>query len=58
MSKYTETMSNYMKQPLLENMQSNLYSFYTDETSDVTSIEQLAIYIFKKSIYFRPNPNK
>ena len=43
-SKYTETMSNYMKQPLLENMQSNLYSFYTDETSDVTSIEQLAIY--------------
>ena len=37
-------MSNYMKQPLLENMRSNLYSFYTDETSDVTSIEQLAIY--------------
>ena len=25
-------------------MRSNLYSFYTDETSDVTSIEQLAIY--------------
>ena len=43
-SKYIETMSNYMKQPLLENMRSNLYSFYTDETSDVTSIEQLAIY--------------
>ena len=33
-----------MKQPLLENMRSNLYSFYTHETSDVTSIEQLAIY--------------
>ena len=44
MSKYTETMSNYMKQSLLENMCSNLYSFYTDETSYVTSIEQLAIY--------------
>ena len=43
-SKYIETMSNYMKQPLLENTRSNLYSFYTDETSDVTSIEQLAIY--------------
>ena len=43
-SKYMETMSNYMKQPLLENMRSNLYSFYTDETIDVTSIEQLAIY--------------
>ena len=43
-SKYIETMSNYMKQPLLENMRSNLYSFYTDETSDVTSVEQLAIY--------------
>ena len=37
-------MSNYMKQPLLENMRSNLYSFYTDKTSDVTPIEQLAIY--------------
>ena len=37
-------MSNYMKQQLLENMGSNLYSFYTNETSDVTSIEQLAIY--------------
>ena len=44
MSKYTETMSNYMKQSLLGNMCSNLYSFYTDETSYVTSIEQLAIY--------------
>ena len=43
-SKYIETISNYMKQPLLENMRSNLYSFYRDETSDVTSIEQLAIY--------------
>ena len=38
-SKYIETMSNYMKQPLLENIRSNLYSFYTDETSDITSIE-------------------
>ena len=43
-SKYIETMSNYMKQQLLENMGSNLYSFYLNETSDVTSIEQLAIY--------------
>ena len=33
-----------MKQPLLENMRSNLYSFYTDETNDVISIEQIAIY--------------
>ena len=41
--KYTETMSNYMKQPLLENMHSNLYSFCTDETNDVISIEQLTI---------------
>ena len=36
-------MSNYVKQLLLENMRSNLYSFYTSETSDVTSIEQVAI---------------
>ena len=34
-----------MKQLLLENMQSNVYSFYTDETSDVTSIEQLATFL-------------
>ena len=33
-----------MKQPLLENTRSNLYSFYRDETNDVLSIEQLAIY--------------
>ena len=32
-----------MRQLLLENMRSNLYSFYMDETSDVISIEQLAI---------------
>ena len=37
-------MPNCMKQPLLENMRSNLYSFHTDEASDVPSIEQLAIY--------------
>ena len=36
-------MSNYIKQPLLENMEGNLY-FHMDETSDVTTIEQLAIY--------------
>ena len=55
-SKYIGTMSNYIKLPLLENIQNNLYSFYTEETSDVTSIEQLAIYatFFKKSVYFRP----
>ena len=43
-----------MKQPLLENMRSNLYSLYTDEGSDVTSIEQLAIYttfLRNKSIF-------
>ena len=28
----------------MENTRSNVYSFYTDETSDVLSIEQLAIY--------------
>ena len=43
-SEYIETMPNYMKQPLLENVDSNLFSFSTDEASDVTSIEQLAIY--------------
>ena len=43
-SKYTKTMYNHTKQLLLEKMRSNLYSFYTDETSDVTSIEELVIY--------------
>ena len=33
-----------MKQLLLENIRSNLYSLSTDEGSDVTSIEQIAIY--------------
>ena len=37
-------MYNHTKQLLLEKMRSNLYSFYTDETSDVTSIEELVIY--------------
>ena len=49
-SKYIETMSNYIKQPLLENTHNNLYSFYTDETSDVTCN---ICNILKKSIYFR-----
>ena len=43
-SKYIETMYNYMKQMLLQKMRTNLYSFYTDETSDVTLIEQFAVY--------------
>ena len=58
-SKYIETMSNYIKQPLLENTHSNLYSFYTDETSDATCN---ICNIFKKSICFQafhqPNPHK
>ena len=58
-SKYIETMSNYIKQPLLENTHSNLYSFYTDETSDETCN---ICNIFRKSICFRafhqPNPHK
>ena len=44
MSQGALKLSNYIKQPLLENMRSNLCSFYMDETSDVTSIDQLAIY--------------
>ena len=38
----TMKLSNYMKQRLLENIRSNLDSFYSDETSDLTSTEQLA----------------
>ena len=61
-SKYIETMSNYMKQPLLENMRSNLYSFYTDETSDgyINRVTCNIRNIFKKSIHFRafrPDPH-
>ena len=44
LSIYIEVISNYIKQRLLENMWSSLYSFYTDETSDVISTEQLGIY--------------
>ena len=61
-SKYIETMSNYMKQPLLENIRSNLYSFYTDETSHgyINRVTCNIRNIFKKSIYFRafwPDPH-
>ena len=58
-----ETMFSYMKQSLLENMGSNLYSFYTDETIAATSIEQLPIYAtVLRNQSFRafhwPNPHK
>ena len=33
-----------IKATAIGKMRSNLYSFYTDETSDVTSIEELVIY--------------
>ena len=61
-SKYIETMSNYMKQPLLESMRSNLYSFYTDETSDgyINRVTCNIRNILKKSIHFgafRPDPH-
>ena len=56
-------MFSYMKQSLLENMGSNLYSFYMDETIAVTSIEQLPIYAtVLRNQSFRafhwPNPHK
>ena len=43
-AKYIDIMNNYLKEPLLASLQSGKYTLYNDETQDITSIEQMAIY--------------
>ena len=42
-SKYVTIMAEFVKKPLHSTMTNNEFTFYSDETQDITSIEQLAI---------------
>ena len=37
-------MDDYLKIPLLTSLKSGRFTFFSDETQDITSIEQLATY--------------
>ena len=43
-SKYISIMNDYIKNPLIKSLAEQEFTFFTDETSDVFSIEQLAVY--------------
>ena len=43
-SKYVTIMAEFVKKPLHSTMKNNKFTFYSDETQDITSIEQLVIY--------------
>ena len=43
-SKYVTIMAEFVKKPLHSTMKNNEFTFYSDETQDITSIEQLVIY--------------
>ena len=43
-SKYISIMNDYIKNPLIKSLAEQEFTFFTDETTDVTSIEQLAVY--------------
>ena len=43
-SKYISIINDYIKNLLIKSLAEQEFTFFTDETSDVTSIEQLAVY--------------
>ena len=43
-SKYVTIMAEFVKKPLHSTMKNNEFTFYSDETQDITLIEQLVIY--------------
>ena len=43
-SKYVTIMAEFVKKPLQSTIKNNEFTFYSDETQDITSIEQLVIY--------------
>jgi hypothetical protein len=43
-SKMIEIMADYVKQPLHSTLKTGNYTFYSDETTDITSIEQFSVY--------------
>ena len=44
-AKYISIINHYIEKPLLASLPANKYSLYNDETQDITSVEQMAIYI-------------
>ena len=43
-SKYVTIMAEFVKKPLHSTIKNNEFTFYSDETQDITSIEHLVIY--------------
>ena len=43
-AKYISIINHYIEEPLLASLCDNKYSLYNDETQDITSVEQMAIY--------------
>ena len=43
-SKYISIINDYIKNPFIKSLAEQEFTFFTDETLDVTSIEQLAVY--------------
>ena len=43
-SNYVTIMAKFVKMPLHSTMKNNEFTFYSDETQDITSIEQLVIF--------------
>ena len=39
-----QVIADYLKQPLLSALRTGNYTFYSDETTDITSIEQFSVY--------------
>ena len=42
--KFITIINDYIQLPLLASLRSNFFMFYNDETQDITSVEQMAIY--------------
>ena len=47
-SKYIDIMNSYIKELLLASLRSGKFALYNDETQDITSTEQMAIYATSK----------
>ena len=43
-SKFIDIIDKYIKLPLLALLRENYYMFITDETTNITSMEQMAVY--------------
>ena len=43
-AKYIDVINQYLEVPLLTSLRQNKFAMYNDETRDITSVEQMAIY--------------